>query len=172
VKFPLKLASVVVLRPSDAEFSGGGLSRADETVHHHIHLIAAPGTAIDRSVVRGMVENLWRLLLVFAARINPEILEQTIMRFQEQIAATAALMHGQQSEAFLRIVDEEREILLQEHRRNPDALKRRLGLPPYGSQYIPQRGGHPQQSLSDVVVRTAIRATVWESVIELFRAFR
>ena len=99
MKFPLKLASVVVLRPSDAEFSGGGLSRADETVHHHIHLIAAPGTAIDRSVVRGMVESLWRLLLVFA-RTNPEILEQTIMRFQEQIAATAALMHEQQSEAF------------------------------------------------------------------------
>jgi len=133
----------------------------------------AERAATDRSAIRAMVEDFWRSFLA-VGRHNPDVGRETIMRFEERLSATAALMPPAQSATFLRVVDEEREVLFQEYERNPDALKRRLGLGQNDAVVCVQHrgGGHRQQSLGDVAVRTAVRATVWESVRELFRLFR
>jgi len=71
---------------------------------------------------------------------------------------------------FLRAIEEERDLLFNEYRRNPDALKRRLGLGPVNRSNLVVH--HQRQSIGEMAVRTAVRATIWETVISIFRAFR
>ena len=123
---------------------------------------------IDRGAIRAMVEDHWRSFLA-VAQTNPHLGGQSILRFDERIQATAALMQPQQSAVFLQTVDEEREILVNEYQRDPEALKHRLGLTP---SVAPALVIHHQQTLGEVVARTAVRATVWESIFALFRLFR
>jgi hypothetical protein len=123
---------------------------------------------IDRGAIRAMVEDFWRSFLAVAKQ-NPHVGKESIVRFDERIRATAALMQTQQAASFLQTVDEEREILFDEYQRDPEALKQRLGLAP---SFAPALVIHRQQMLGEVVARTAVRATVWESVFALFRLFR
>jgi hypothetical protein len=123
---------------------------------------------IDRSAIRAMVEDHWRSLLA-VAQTNPHLGRESILRFDEQIQATAALMQPQEGAVFRQTVDEEREILFNEYQRDPDSLKHRLGLTP---SVAPTLVIHHQQTLGEVVGRTAVRATVWESIFALFRLFR
>jgi hypothetical protein len=74
-----------------------------------------------------MVEDFWRSFLA-VARQNPQVGAESILRFNERMQSTAALMEKEQADIFLRTVEEERELLFNEYERNPDALKRRLGL--------------------------------------------
>ena len=83
--------------------------------------------SIDRAAIRAMVEDFWRSFLA-VARQNPQVGAESILRFNERMQSTAALMEKEQAEVFLRTVEEERELLFNEYERNPDALKRRLGL--------------------------------------------
>jgi hypothetical protein len=123
---------------------------------------------IDRAAIRSMVEDHWRSFLA-VAKANPEIGGQSIKDFEARIQATAALMRSEQAQEFIQTVEEEREILFNEYKRDPVALKRRLGLTQQFTQpVIP----HQQQGLGQMAVRTAVRATIWESVFTLFRLFR
>ena len=82
---------------------------------------------MDRAAIRAMVEDFWRSFLAVASQ-NPQIGVESVSRFDERMQSTASLMEKEQAENFLRIVEEERELLFNEYQRNPDALKRRLGL--------------------------------------------
>jgi hypothetical protein len=126
------------------------------------------GESIDRAAIRAMVEDFWRSFLA-VVRQNQQISRETILRFEERIRAMAALMSPEQSEVFLQTADEEREILYNEYWRSPEALKHRLGLVSNLQQPV---AIHQQQGLGGTIVKTAVRATVWESVFALFRLFR
>ena len=125
--------------------------------------------SIGRDAIRAMVEEFWRSFLAVAKQ-NPQIMRETILHFEERIQATAALMPKQQAAMHLQVIDEEREILFREYERSPDALKRRLGLAPTAA--VMPIVIHRQQSLGEMAARTAIRATILESVYSLFRLFR
>jgi hypothetical protein len=129
-----------------------------------------PDVTIDRAAIRSMVEDHWRSFISVAVS-NPQIGFQTLQNFDERIQATAALMPPERAAMYLQAVEEEREILFNEYNRNPDALKRRLGLGPVRqpNRVVHQ---HQRQSIGEMAVRTAVRATIWESVISLFRGFR
>src|SRR5882724_8037817 len=88
-----------------------------------------PAVTIDRAAVRSMVEDFWRSFISVAAT-NPQIGAQSIQNFDDRIQATASLMVPDKARMFLRAIEEERDVLFNEYRRNPDALKRRLGLGP------------------------------------------
>jgi hypothetical protein len=80
----------------------------------------------------------------------------------------ASSMDPETAKMFLQAVEKERELLFTEYNRNPDA---RLGLAPLYSRNAVIR--RPQrQSIGELAVRTAVRATIWETVISLFLAFR
>lgn len=55
---------------------------------------------------------------------------------------------------------------VEQERGNPEALKLRLG------PVVPQQIHRQRQSMGEMAVRTAVRATIWESVYSLFRLFR
>jgi hypothetical protein len=122
----------------------------------------------DRANIRAMAEEFWRSFLAVSKQ-NPQMGRDSIFRFEERIKATAALMQSRQADAYLRIIDEERDILFREYESSPERLKRRLGLavaPP------PPLVIHHQQTLGEMAARTAIRATIWESIFALFRILR
>ena len=116
-----------------------------------------------------MVEDFWRSFLA-VGRNNPTIGQETIFRFEERIKSEAALMPNNQAQVFLKAVDEEREILFNEYNLDPGALKHRLGLAPDAAPTVvlPQQ----RQGFGEMAARTAVRATIWESVFSLFRLFR
>jgi hypothetical protein len=116
--------------------------------------------SIDRASIRAMVEDFWRSFLA-VAKHNPNVGRESILRFEERIKATGALMQPEQASVFLQTIDEEREILFNEYQRDPEALKQRLGLAP---SVTPALVIHHQQSLGEMVARTAVRATIWESI--------
>jgi hypothetical protein len=125
---------------------------------------------IDRAAIRSIVEDHWRSFISVAVS-DPQIGFQSLQNFDERIQATAALMPPERAAIYLQAVQEEREILFNEYNRNPDALKRRLGLGPVRqpNRVVHQ---HQRQSIGELAVRTAVRATIWETVVSLFRAFR
>jgi hypothetical protein len=129
-----------------------------------------PDVTIDRAAIRSMVEDHWRSFISVAVN-NPQIGAQSIQNFDEQINATAASMPSDRAEIYLQAVEEQREILFNEYNRNPDALTRRLGLAPLYAPSVVMRQPS-RQSIGEMALRTAVRATIWESVISLFRAFR
>jgi hypothetical protein len=93
---------------------------------------------VDREKIRSMVEDFWRSFLA-TAQANPETSAASIKKFDDQISALASMMPAEQSRAFCKVVEEEREALFQEYRNSPDALKTRLGLlspPPQRSELI------------------------------------
>jgi hypothetical protein len=121
---------------------------------------------------RGAYTRNGRRFLAFVpcrCKTNPQIGKESILRFDERIQSTAALTQPQQAALFLKTVDEERDILFDEYQRDPEVLKKRLGLTP---SVAPALIIHPPQTLQEVVARTAVRATVWESIFALFRLFR
>lgn len=113
-----------------------------------------------------MVEDHWR---GFLSSGSEETSRMMILRFDDRIRAMAFTMSGDQGDVFLAVIDEERELLANEYQRGPDALKARLGLGPRQAAVV-VRGS--RQDLGDVAVRTAVRATVWQGIRELFRLFR
>jgi hypothetical protein len=116
------------------------------------------------------VEDHWRSFISVAVS-NPQLGAQSIQNFDERVNSMAALMPPDRAAMYLQTVEEEREILFNEYNRNPDALRRRLGLAPLYAPSVVMRQPS-RQSIGEMAVRTAVRATIWESVISLFRAFR
>jgi hypothetical protein len=136
---------------------------------------------VDRSMVRRLVEDFWRSLVLYDRHLGetqPNLSRDEHMRlsqdfsrrWQERNQATAATMPPEQARMFLRMIDEEDDICFQEHQRNPDAFYRRLGLN-LTSDPKPTRQPvvYHRQSFGEMAVRTAVRATIWELIWSLFR---
>jgi hypothetical protein len=116
--------------------------------------------------IRDMVESFWRAFLAISNE-NPSLSLEVGHRFETKINEIAAGLGGEYQALFIAAVEQHRERLLQEYQADHAAFRRRLGVAP-----PPQLGANGGASLGEVAVRTAVRATVWESIRAVFRAFR
>ena len=119
-------------------------------------------------MITEMVEGYWRAFLTTGTRDPAAALEISRL-FETRVQEMAAGLGGAPGQAFLQAVERERERLLQEYEADPAGFRRRLEVP------MPPADPQPIQrhaSIGETVVRTAVRATVWESIRALFRAFR
>ena len=115
-----------------------------------------------------LAEDHWRAFLTAAQRQNSELAMEEVAGFDKLLKPIAEKL-GSDGPAFLAAVDRARDRLQQEYDVDRVALRRRLGISlPEPVQPPVIYGG----SVGGMVVRTAIRATIWESVRALFRAFR
>lgn len=81
----------------------------------------------------------------------------------------AELMLPYLTDEFLRVVEEERNLISGEYERDRESVIQRLGL----ATAEPQREiVYHRQGIGEMAVRTAVRATIWEAVFSLFRIFR
>jgi hypothetical protein len=76
-----------------------------------------PNVRIERAAIRSMVEDFWRSFISVAVT-NPQIGAQTIQNFDGRIQATASLMVPENAKLFLEAVEEERDLLFNEYKRN------------------------------------------------------
>lgn len=128
---------------------------------------------MDRAAIRGMVEEYWRAYLPVAFSGDRSGAIQMVMRFQQQIDDMAAVMpEGEERNIFLLVVDLERGNIADEYDRDPRALKHRLGVPDQQAKPTARAAQSQGMAFGEVAVRTAVRATVWETVFSLFRLFR
>lgn len=101
---------------------------------------------------------------------GPNAALEVSREFEARIAEASRALDPLDGLAFQQAVEADREMLMAEYTSNPLALKRRLGLAfVTGSEKNIRSGG---QDLGELAVRTAVRATVWESVRAIFRLFR
>jgi hypothetical protein len=77
-------------------------------------------------------------------------------------------MEPERAAQFLQAVEEEREIVLTEFKSSPESLKRRLGLTPALRPMVAMPR-YQRQTIGEMAVRTAIQATIWETIVALFR---
>ncbi|KUR76969.1 hypothetical protein AQZ50_12185 [Novosphingobium sp. Fuku2-ISO-50] len=87
-------------------------------------------------------------------------------KFQKEVVAKASLMPSKQRLDFILAVDKKRSAMLKEYNANPGGMILRLGLPPH----IQTRSN--RMGLGELAARTAVRATVFETVFSVFRLFR
>ena len=130
---------------------------------------------MDRAIVTGMVEDYWRAAIPAMQNGGADAAEGVISRFEDRIQQTAKRMEPLEGAAFLQTMDAERERAMDEYQANPVAFKHRLGISMGidAPRAITESGRASHSSdLGNLVVRTAIRATVWDSVRALFRAMR
>jgi hypothetical protein len=85
-------------------------------------------------------------------------------QFTERINAMTGLMPLGQAKELCRIMDEERDLLLDERDRDPEAFQRRLGV---SSRQPAIR--YRRQGIGEMALRTAVRASIWEVIFRLFR---
>ncbi len=121
-----------------------------------------------RNSARLAVEDHWRNFLTLV-----HIDKRKAIEAQKSFDATMNMLteHMPEPDAslFRQAIDVEREKILDEYDRNPDALKARLGL---RNQVPASTRSQHRQGLGELAVRTAVRATVWESIRSIFRMFR
>lgn len=126
---------------------------------------------MDRSVITGMVEDYWRARIPAMQTGGLDASMEITQRFEERIEETARLMPPLEAAAFCQALDAERERLIQDYTADPVAFKLRLGIN-LGVDAPGQARLGGGSGLGGLAVRTAVRATVWESIWALFRAFR
>jgi hypothetical protein len=85
---------------------------------------------ISRDECRKLVDELWRSFLNFAGEGSQALGEVCIQRFEERMSVEAAKMPSDKAARYLAMIDEERGFILDEYTRNPEGLKRRLGVRP------------------------------------------
>ena len=117
---------------------------------------------------RLLVEDHWRNFFTLVQIDKHKALE-AFNSFDATINMVTKSMPEPDASHFRHIIEVEREKILDEYERNPDALKARLGL----KNQVPAsaRSRNPQ-GLEELAVRTAVRATVGESIRSVFRLFR
>jgi hypothetical protein len=125
---------------------------------------------MDRGVITAMVEDYWRAYLPAVQTGGMEAALGVSQRFEQRVEQTAQLMEPVEAAAFLQTVEAERERLIQEYSADPVAMKLRLGINLGVDAVAPRQRG--SSGLGELAVRTAVRATVWESIWALFRAVR
>lgn len=126
---------------------------------------------MDRAIVRGMVEDYWRAVIPAMQNQNVELFKDIAQRFEKRIADTAASLAPLEKAAFEQAMEAEREIMIAAYQEDPAALKQRLGVP-LGIDSPRYQHVSGRQSLGEIAVKTAVRATVWETVWALFRMGR
>lgn len=117
------------------------------------------------AIVRQMVEDHWRAFLLLG-RQNPAAGASLIQSFDERIGDHAASLPQDNARDFLTAIQHQREKLFVEYELDPDALKARLNIAVQAPQT--RQGRSSGQGLGELVVRTAVRATVWEIVRSVF----
>ena len=125
----------------------------------------AEQASVDRAAIRALVEDNFRCVLA-VAREHRQIAHESIDLFYKALEATASLMASERAEEFLKVVQEEQNIFIDEFRQNPTAVEQRLGL-----RGDPARPSH-RSDLADVGAGAAVRVTMKESVDPLFGVFR
>ena len=125
---------------------------------------------MDRQIVTAIVEDYWRALIPAMQTGGAEAAFGVSQRFEERVEETASLMPPLEAAAFRQSVEAERERLMAQYQSDPVALKNRLGIG-LGID-APQPRARASSGMGNLVVRTAVRATIWESIWSLFRAFR
>ena len=125
---------------------------------------------MDRQAIIGMVEDYWRAVIPAMQGGDQQTVLEIAQRFEARVDATAKLLPPVEAAAFQQAVDTARERVVAEYQANPTALKRRLGIA-LGVD-APARRQRETDDLGRLAVRTAVRATVWESVWALFRLGR
>jgi hypothetical protein len=123
-----------------------------------------------RNSARLMVEEHWRQFLYLANIGEMRQAMAKLHSFDAMIKEMTATMPEPDASFMRQTIDAERQKLSDEYNRNPDALKARLGMPT--STYATPSFGHHRQDMGEMIVRTAVRATIWESVWAIFRLFR
>lgn len=113
-----------------------------------------------------MVEEAWRQFLTFAVQGSKELGTHAIMRLEDRAQAQAAKMPAEDGKAFLALVEDERDQIFGEYTRDPEALKKRLGVQEPVND-VARRSN--RQSIGETVVKTAVRASIWALIWELFR---
>ena len=81
----------------------------------------------------------------------------------------AALMPAEKAKPFLLAIEKEREKLFAEYEFSPTALRSRLNLPPAQIRTVQYPSSQKGQNYAGLIVKTAVRATVWEIVRSVFR---
>lgn len=120
----------------------------------------------SKEEIRSMVEENWRQLLTFGAQGSQAMGAAVVKRFDEKIERHAATLDTAAAKEFLASVEDERDRLFDEYSSSPDALKKRLGV----SAPAQNGGGHSsRQGMGEMVVKTAVRASIWASIFSLFR---
>lgn len=131
---------------------------------------------VDLSVLREewrqKVDQSWRASLYFAMAGDEFLMNAMVLNLEQEIRDKAAAMAPDAAEIFLLMTIEERDKVYQEYRRSPAALKSRLAIPEPEHKSLSLGTHSYANDLAKVAVRTAVRATVWESVRAIFRAFR
>jgi hypothetical protein len=127
-------------------------------------------TALDkiRNSARLAVEDHWRHFLPLVHIDKRKALE-AVYSFDATIKTMTESMPEHDAAFFRQTIELEREKIADEYDRNPVALKAKLGVT---NPVTASTRSHNRQGLDELVVRTAIRATVWQSIRSIFRLFR
>jgi hypothetical protein len=128
----------------------------------------------DRALARSLVETHWRDMIDASFRGDMEKATAIQQRLDERILEIMVELPTDRGSEFVGAAEEERNKLFEEYRRDPEALKRRIGAATAVPMVRPSRQpSRPSAAMviGDTVVRTAVRATVWESVRAIFRGF-
>ena len=102
---------------------------------------------INNESIHFMVEDFWRSFLT-TAQSDPTTAQNTVIKFEAQISSLASMMTMEKSNIFVAAIDKERELIFDEYKRSPEALKIRLGL--YDSR--PIRGDLISASDHDAII--------------------
>lgn len=127
---------------------------------------------MDRQIIKGMVEDYYRTLIPAMQSDGTAGFEDVSSRFEERVKQTAAMLPPVEAAAFSQTVEAERERMIEEYRADPLAMKKRLGITLGLDGPAEVHSSSGRQGLGELAVRTAVRATVWESIWALFRAMR
>ncbi len=145
-------------------------SRLNSDANGSPQIATTPGSTDSIGETRSLkVRNLKKLFERELARRLDRA--RSCQRFDTRINAIATGLGGEYQQMFLAAVTRHRERLLQEYQADYAAFRRRLGVAPPHLETL-QPVASRSASLGEIAVRTAVRATVWESVWALFRAFR
>jgi hypothetical protein len=129
------------------------------------------GEGPDEQECRKIMEDHYRTFIALALAGRVADLAAYRLGFEERIEAIArGLSTPEASQMFIDRFNRERDSIADEYDRDPAALKRRLGIS--AGLAMPIRAQHSGQQLGNLVVNTAVRATVWESIFSIFRLFR
>ena len=127
-------------------------------------------SALERSKITDIVEDYWRAFITAMQLHGSDAASNVSHEFDGRIAEASRALGPMEALSFAQAVEADREKLMAEYVSDPGALKRRLGLSLGTDRKTKRRSGG--QELGNLAVRTAVRATVWESVRAIFRLFR
>lgn len=122
-----------------------------------------------RNEIRLFVEEYWKGFLETNALRGPGPALELTNHFNELVQRNAIEL-GEGGPRSLAMVEAERDRLLQEYDRDPDAQKRRLGVVIPTQAPAPLQRGRQPMPLGELAVRTAVRATVWTVVRDAIHA--